>query len=39
MAQADPTLHHHEWRASENLPPLSRMDMAGIAVSALGPPH
>jgi hypothetical protein len=36
MAQADPTLHHHEWRASQNMPPLSRMDMLGIAVAALG---
>jgi hypothetical protein len=36
MAPADPTLHHHEWRASQNLPPLSRMDMAGIAVAGLG---
>lgn len=36
MAQADPTLHHHEWRASENMPPLSRMDLFGIAVAALG---
>jgi hypothetical protein len=29
-------LHHHEWRASQNMPPLSRMDMLGIAVAALG---
>jgi hypothetical protein len=36
MPPADPTLHHHEWRASENLPPLSRMDLAGIAVAGLG---
>jgi hypothetical protein len=36
MAHADPTLHHHEWRASQNLPPLSRMDLAGIAVAGLG---
>jgi hypothetical protein len=33
---ADPTLHEHEWRASANLPPLSRMDFVGIAVAALG---
>jgi hypothetical protein len=36
MAQADPTLHHHEWRASQNMPPLSRMDMLGIAVAGFG---
>jgi hypothetical protein len=36
MAQADPTLHHHEWRASQNLPPLSRMDMLTIAVAGPG---
>jgi hypothetical protein len=36
MAHADPTLHHHEWRASQNWPPLSRMDMLGIAVAGLG---
>jgi hypothetical protein len=36
MAHADPTMHHDEWRASQNLPPLSRMDMVGIAVAALG---
>jgi hypothetical protein len=36
MAHADPTLHHHEWRASQNWPPLSREDIAGIAVAALG---
>jgi hypothetical protein len=36
MAQADPTMHHHEWRASENWPPLSREDIVGIAVAGLG---
>lgn len=36
MARADPTLHHHEWRASQNLPPLSRLDIIGIAVAGLG---
>jgi hypothetical protein len=36
MPPADPTLHHHEWRASENWPPLSREDIAGIAVAGLG---
>jgi hypothetical protein len=34
--QADPTLHHHEWRASQNWPPLSREDIVGIAVAGLG---
>jgi hypothetical protein len=36
MAQAGPTLHHDEWRASQNLPPLSRLDIAGIAVAGVG---
>jgi hypothetical protein len=36
MPPADPTLHHHEWRASQNMPPLSREDMLGIAVAGLG---
>jgi hypothetical protein len=36
MAHADPNLHEHEWRASQNWPPLSRMDIVGIAVAALG---
>jgi hypothetical protein len=36
MAHADPTMHDHEWRASENLPPLSRADIVGIAVAVLG---
>ena len=36
MPRADPTMHHHEWRASENWPPLSRMDVLGIAVAGLG---
>jgi hypothetical protein len=33
---ADPTLHEHEWRASGNLMPLTREDIVGIAVAALG---
>ena len=36
MAHADPTMHEHEWRASGNLPPLTRMDIVGIVVAALG---
>jgi hypothetical protein len=36
MAQADRTMHEHEWRASQNWPPLSRMDILGIAVAGLG---
>jgi hypothetical protein len=36
MAHADPSMHRHEWRASENLPPLSRMDLLGIAVAGVG---
>ena len=36
MAQADPPVHQHEWRASQNMPPLSREDMVSIAVAALG---
>ena len=36
MAHADPTMQQHEWRASENWPPLSRMDIIGIAVAGLG---
>jgi hypothetical protein len=36
MAHADHTMHNHEWRASQNWPPLSRMDLSGIAVAALG---
>jgi hypothetical protein len=36
MAQADPSMHHHEWRASQNMPPLSREDLVSIAVAALG---
>jgi hypothetical protein len=36
MARADPTMHEHEWRASQNWPPLSRMDIIGIAVAGLG---
>ena len=36
MAHADPTMQEHEWRASRNWPPLSRMDIVGIAVAGLG---
>jgi hypothetical protein len=36
MAHADPQLHEHEWRASQNWPPLTRMDILGIAVAFLG---
>ena len=36
MAHADPSLHEHEWRASENMPPLSREDIIGIAVAGVG---
>jgi hypothetical protein len=36
MAHADPTMHEHEWRASANLPPLTRTDIVGMAVGALG---
>jgi hypothetical protein len=36
VAHVDPSLHEHEWRGSANLPPLSRMDIVGIAVGALG---
>ena len=36
MAHADPTMHEHEWRASANLPPLSREDIVSVAVAALG---
>jgi hypothetical protein len=36
MPRADPTLHEHEWRASANMPPLSREDIVSIAVAALG---
>ena len=36
MAHADPSLHEHEWRASENMPPLSREDMVSIAIAGLG---
>jgi hypothetical protein len=34
--QADPSMHPHEWRASPNWPPLTRMDLVGMAVAALG---
>jgi hypothetical protein len=36
MRQADPTLHEHEWRADENMLPLSREDIVSIAVAGLG---
>jgi hypothetical protein len=36
MAKADPSMHEHEWRASQNMPPLSREDIVSIAVAALG---
>ncbi len=36
MPRADPTMHEHEWRPSGNWPPLSRMDIVGIAVAGLG---
>jgi hypothetical protein len=36
MAHADPSMHPHEWRASPNLPPLTRMDIVGMAVAGLG---
>jgi hypothetical protein len=36
MAHADPELHEHEWRASSNLPPLTREDLVGIAMAVLG---
>jgi hypothetical protein len=36
MAQADPSTHENEWRPSRNLPPLTRMDLFGIAVAGLG---
>jgi hypothetical protein len=36
MAQADPQVHEGEWRASRNLPPLTRMDLVGIAVAGFG---
>jgi hypothetical protein len=29
-------MHQQEWRASQNWPPLSRMDILGILVAALG---
>jgi hypothetical protein len=36
MPQADPSTHENEWRASRNLPPLTRMDLIGIAVALVG---
>jgi hypothetical protein len=34
--QADPQVHENEWRPSRNLPPLTRMDLVGIAVAVAG---
>jgi hypothetical protein len=36
MAHPDPSTQPREWRASQNWPPLSRMDIVGILVAALG---
>ena len=36
MAHPDPSTHPHEWRASQNWPPLTRTDIVGILVAALG---
>ena len=36
MAHADPSMHPHAWRASQNWPPLTRMDILGILVAGLG---
>jgi hypothetical protein len=36
MAQADPSMHENEWRASPNMVPLTRMDMVEIAVAGVG---
>jgi len=36
MAEGDRTVHENEWRASRNLPPLTRMDIVGIAVAVIG---
>lgn len=36
MAHANPNMHEHEWRGSQNLPPLTRTDLTGMAVGALG---
>jgi hypothetical protein len=36
MAHAHQPTHEHEWRASPNLPPLTRTDIAGMGVAALG---
>jgi hypothetical protein len=32
----DPQVHEGEWRASRNLPPLSRTDLVGIAIAVVG---
>ena len=29
-------MNHYEWRASDNMPPLSRMDIVDMAVGGLG---
>jgi hypothetical protein len=36
MARVDPSMHEHEWRASQNMPPLSREDIISIAVAGVG---
>ncbi len=36
MPQVDRSLHEHEWRASANMPPLTREDLVSIAVAGLG---
>ena len=36
MARAGPSMHQREWRASANLPPLSREDIVSIVVAGLG---
>jgi len=33
---ADQTVRDNEWRPSRNLPPLSRMDIVGIAIAVIG---
>jgi hypothetical protein len=36
MSPFQQTTHGPEWRASANMPPLTRTDLVGIAVAALG---
>jgi hypothetical protein len=36
MAHVNPTMHEHEWRSSSSWPPLTRMDIVGMVVAALG---